>query len=83
MGGVGSDMYNYFKILMLRGFLASRKNMEKLLQIVEIMRNGRFFGSIFPINRCFTWNNTEEPGNSSRNRISADNILINGWLILD
>ena len=42
MGGVDSDMYNYFKILMLRGFLASRKNMEKLLQIVEIMRTGLF-----------------------------------------
>ena len=40
MGGVDSDMYNYFKILMLRGFLASRKNMEKVLQIVEIMRTG-------------------------------------------
>ena len=43
MGGVDSDMYNYFKILMLRGFLASRKNMEKLLQIVEIMRTGMFW----------------------------------------
>eukprot|EP00795_Rhopilema_esculentum_P010859 gene10859-19676_t len=40
MGGEDSDMYNYFKILMLRGFLASRKNMDKILQIVEIMRTG-------------------------------------------
>ncbi len=41
MGGPDSDMYNYFKILMLQGFLASRKNMDKILQIVEIMRTGK------------------------------------------
>ncbi|KXJ20275.1 phosphatidylinositol 4-kinase beta [Exaiptasia diaphana] len=40
MGGIGSDMYNYFKILMLQGFLAARKNMDKCLQIVEIMQTG-------------------------------------------
>lgn len=40
MGGPDSDMYNYFKILMLQGFLASRKNMDKILQVVEIMRTG-------------------------------------------
>ncbi|XP_028394734.1 phosphatidylinositol 4-kinase beta-like [Dendronephthya gigantea] len=40
MGGVDSDMYNFFKILMLRGFLAARKNMEKCLELVEIMQTG-------------------------------------------
>lgn len=40
MGGIDSDMYNYFKILMLQGFLAARKNMDKCLQIVEIMQTG-------------------------------------------
>ena len=40
MGGVDSDMYNYFKILMLQGFLAARKNMDKCLQLVEIMQTG-------------------------------------------
>ncbi|XP_046844335.1 phosphatidylinositol 4-kinase beta-like [Xenia sp. Carnegie-2017] len=40
MGGVDSDMYNFFKILMLRGFLAARKNMDKCLELVEIMQRG-------------------------------------------
>lgn len=40
MGGIDSDMYNYFKILMLQGFLAARKNMDKCLEIVEIMQTG-------------------------------------------
>ena len=44
MGGIDSDMYNYFKILMLQGFLAARKNMDKCLQIVEIMQTGTWLG---------------------------------------
>lgn len=43
MGGVGSDMYNFFKILMLRGFLAARKNMDKCVELVEIMQTGLFY----------------------------------------
>ena len=42
MGGIDSDMYNYFKILMLQGFLAARKNMDKCLQLVEIMQTGKW-----------------------------------------
>ena len=42
MGGVDSDMYNFFKILMLRGFLAARKNMDKCLELVEIMQTGKY-----------------------------------------
>ena len=41
MGGLDSDMYKYFRILMLKGFLASRKHMDKFTQIVEIMQTGR------------------------------------------
>jgi phosphatidylinositol 4-kinase len=41
MGGVDSDMYNFFKILMLRGFLVARKNMDKCLELAEIMQTGR------------------------------------------
>ena len=40
MGGLDSDMYKYFRILMLKGFLASRKHMDKFTQIVEIMQKG-------------------------------------------
>ena len=40
MDGLQSDMFNYFKLLMLKGFLAARKHMEKFVQIVEIMQTG-------------------------------------------
>lgn len=38
MGGIQSDMFAYFKILMLKGFLAARKHMDKLVPIIEIMQ---------------------------------------------
>ena len=40
MGGVGSDMFEYFKILMLRGLIAARKHMDKIVSLVEIMQTG-------------------------------------------
>ena len=33
-------MYQYFKFLMLKGFLAARKHMEKFVQLVEITQTG-------------------------------------------
>ncbi|XP_063407864.1 phosphatidylinositol 4-kinase beta-like [Mytilus trossulus] len=40
MGGQGSDMFEYFKILILQGLVTSRKHMDKLISIVEIMQSG-------------------------------------------
>ncbi|ESO86106.1 hypothetical protein LOTGIDRAFT_129853 [Lottia gigantea] len=40
MDGLGSDMFEYFKILMLQGLVASRKHMDKILPLVEIMQTG-------------------------------------------
>lgn len=40
MGGLDADMYQYFKCLMLKGFLAARKHMDKFIQLVEIMQTG-------------------------------------------
>lgn len=40
MGGLGNDMFEYFKILMLQGFVASRKHMDKIIPLVEIMQTG-------------------------------------------
>ncbi|CAL8144049.1 unnamed protein product [Orchesella dallaii] len=40
MGGTGSDMFEYFKILMLQGLVASRKYSDKIVHLVEIMRSG-------------------------------------------
>ena len=41
MGGVGSDMFEYFKILMLQGLVAARKHMEMIIPLVEIMQTGQ------------------------------------------
>ena len=41
MGGLGSDMFEYFKILMLQGLIAARKHMDKIVTLVEIMQNGK------------------------------------------
>jgi len=40
MGGLGSDMFEYFKILMLQGLVAARKHHEKILSLIEIMQTG-------------------------------------------
>ena len=39
MGGHGSDMFEYYKILMLQGLVAARKHFDKVVSIVEIMRS--------------------------------------------
>ncbi|GLV43937.1 four wheel drive [Carabus blaptoides fortunei] len=40
MGGISSDMFKYFKILILQGLVAARKHMDKIVPLVEIMRSG-------------------------------------------
>jgi len=81
MGGVDSDMYNYFKILMLRGFLASRKNMEKVLQIVEIMRTGSHLpcfsqgmSTVHAMRERFHLNLTEEQLSSLVDKLINDSV---------
>ena len=46
MGGLESDMYCYYKILILQGLLAARKHMDKLMLIVEIMQHGTLSTSL-------------------------------------
>lgn len=41
MGGLGSDMFEYYKILMLQGLVAARKHMDKVVPLVEIMQTGK------------------------------------------
>jgi phosphatidylinositol kinase/protein kinase (PI-3 family) len=40
MGGLQSDMYHYYKILIFRSLIAARKHVDKLIPIVEIMQHG-------------------------------------------
>lgn len=42
MGGVGSDMFKYYKILLLQGLIAARKHHDRIVNIVEIMLAGQF-----------------------------------------
>ena len=46
MGGLDGDMFNYYKMLMLQGLIAARKHMDKVIQIVEIMQQGRLCSSL-------------------------------------
>jgi phosphatidylinositol kinase/protein kinase (PI-3 family) len=67
MGGIESDMFAYFKILMLQSLIAARKHMDKLVPIVEIMQLGsqlpcfqKGAGSIRALRDRFHMNLTEE-----------------------
>lgn len=40
MGGENSDMFEYFKILILQGLIAARKHHGMVIDLVEIMRSG-------------------------------------------
>lgn len=40
MGGQDSDMFKYFKILILQGLVAAKKHSDKLTSLVDIMRAG-------------------------------------------
>ncbi|CAH0552718.1 unnamed protein product [Brassicogethes aeneus] len=40
MGGEESDMFEYFKILILQGLIAARKHHGMIINLVEIMRSG-------------------------------------------
>ncbi|GAV04312.1 hypothetical protein RvY_14613 [Ramazzottius varieornatus] len=39
LGGVGSDMFEYYKLEMLKGLIAARKHCDKILSIFEVMQN--------------------------------------------
>lgn len=49
MGGVDSDMFGYYKILLLKGLLATRKHHERIVDIVEIMINGSLLFLFFTL----------------------------------
>lgn len=48
MGGLDSNMFNYFKVLILQGLVAARKHHERIITLVEILQsNARL--------PCFQW----------------------------
>ena len=48
MGGQDSDMFKYFKILILQGLVAAKKHSDKLTSLVDIMRAG--MDTLLPLN---------------------------------
>ncbi|KAB7505196.1 Phosphatidylinositol 4-kinase beta [Armadillidium nasatum] len=67
MGGESSDMFKYFKILLLQGMLSARKHLDRVISLVEVMSSGsklacfRGGGSVIPSLRGrFHMNMTEE-----------------------
>ena len=47
MGGMESDMFNYYKTLLLKGLRAAAKHMDKIVTLVEVAQCG-------PTLPCFT-----------------------------
>ena len=47
MGGHGSDMFEYFKILILQGFIAARKHSDRLVNLIEILITSPSMASCF------------------------------------
>ncbi|CAG9794948.1 unnamed protein product [Diatraea saccharalis] len=65
MDGESSDMFQYFKILILRGLIAARKHCEQIIHIVELMQTGgqlaclRSSGAVSAFRARFHPNRTE------------------------
>ncbi len=47
MDGQDSEMFYYFKSLMIRGFYEIRKNIDDILTLVEIMMQGNYYNFYF------------------------------------
>lgn len=41
MDGVDSELWNEFRFLLLKGMMAARKHMDRVINIVEIMRSSK------------------------------------------
>ncbi len=41
MDGIDSEMFQYFKSLLIRGFFEIRKNIDDLLILIEILMKGK------------------------------------------
>ena len=41
MGGVDSELYDYFRSLLIKGFIEIRKNLEDIITIIDIVIKGK------------------------------------------
>lgn len=42
IGGPDSELWTEFKFLLLKGLMAARKHMDRVINIVEIMRSSKY-----------------------------------------
>lgn len=49
MGGPDSELWSDFQYLLLKGLMAARKHMDRVINIVEIMRSSKFSVTHMPI----------------------------------
>ena len=54
MGGQDSDMFKYFTLLILQGFIAARKHSDKVISLVDIMRAGKQLDNKYLNNKKLT-----------------------------
>lgn len=57
MGGLDSEGFKYFKLLILQGLIASRKHMDRVLSVVQIMQSAsmKYLNFIFEQKILFTY----------------------------
>jgi hypothetical protein len=53
MGGLDSEIFIYFKSLMIRGFFELRKNLDDILALIEILMKGKLSQIIIIIDSKF------------------------------
>lgn len=52
MGGPESDLWIEFQHLLLKGLMAARKHMDRVINLVEIMRSSKYIGRM--LKHCFS-----------------------------
>lgn len=43
MGGPDSELWHEYRHLLLKGLMAARKHMDRVINLVEIMRSSKYF----------------------------------------
>lgn len=68
IGGLDSELWRDFEYLLLKGVMAARKHMDRIINVVEIMRSSKYYSdfilsqrvgifttALFAINAVLAW----------------------------
>jgi phosphatidylinositol 4-kinase len=47
LDGLDSPIFEYYKSLMLRGFMEAKKHVDSMCKVIEIMSRGKIFSNLF------------------------------------